>query len=245
MLAKGGFVPLGEFHFDRLFRGMRILGLNGPMADVTDGEMSVLSAASLASQTSELCRVNGHMTAARVRLTVFAGEGGKPAAYIIQTSVFTGDDTPEGGLRLGYFPDARKSCDRFSNLKSSSYLPYALAARYAGTQGWDDALVLNSREGVADSSIANLFYIRDGIIYTPPLSEGCVEGVMRRLLLERLPGHGFEFRERAVAPEELQDADEIFLTNALRGIRRVGSFEGKTYPGEMTRSLQEALKFFF
>src|SRR5262249_33824176 len=103
----------------------------------------------------------------------------------------------------------------------------------------DDCLVLNSRERIADSSIANLFYVKGETIYTPPLSEGCVAGGMRRWLMESLPGEGLRVAEKPVAPEDLILADEGFLTNAIRGVRWVGNFAGTTYGSRVVQTVKK------
>ena len=115
---------------------------------------------------------------------------------------------------------------------------YSMATMYARSHGWGDCLVLNSRERIADSSIANLFYIKGDIIYTPPLSEGCVAGVMRRWLIETLPAAGFRVLEKPVAPEDLILADEVFLTNAIRGVREVVNFGGATYGNRIVQAVK-------
>jgi branched-chain amino acid aminotransferase len=143
---------------------------------------------------------------------------------------------------IGVFPHGRKACDSLANLKSGNFLLYALGARYALDHRLDDCLVLNTHERMADSCIANLFYTNKGMIYTPPLSEGCVAGVMRRFLLDRLPAWGFPIAEQPVTRGDLDDADEIFLTNALKGIRWVGDFEGKSrYRLSIVRDIAERM----
>jgi branched-chain amino acid aminotransferase len=105
----------------------------------------------------------------------------------------------------------------------------------------DDCLVLNACERVADSSIANLFYCRDGKLHTPPLTEGCVAGVMRRFLLEILPEEGFDILEVPTQPGDLISADEVFLTNAIRRIRRVGRFMDRLYGHMITDAVDNVL----
>jgi branched-chain amino acid aminotransferase len=130
-----------------------------------------------------------------------------------------------------------KTTDRFANLKSASFLPYALAARAARKNKWTDALLLNSFGRVADSSIANVFLIKDGRIKTPALSEGCVDGVLRRWLLEKLPAWNYKVEETTVSTAELVNADEVFLTNSVRGIRWVGALEEKMYSYALTSEI--------
>ena len=179
---------------------------------------------------------------ARVRLTVFRGEAGQDDAaanYIIQSwHLERLSALNEKGLILGVFPRGRKSCDPFANIKSNNYLLYSMAAQYARRHGWDDCLVLNSLGRVADSSIANLFYVRGETIYTPSLSEGCVAGVMRQWLIESLPAAGFRVEERPVAPEDLILAEEVFVSNAIRGVRWVRSFGGMTYGNKVVQEIK-------
>lgn len=169
------------------------------------------------------------------------GQEDAAANYIIQSWAL---ERPSGlnekGLILGVFPPGRKSCDAFANIKSNNYLLYSMAAQYASRHGWDDCLVLNSLGRVADSSIANLFYVRGGTIYTPSLSEGCVAGVMRQWLIESLPAAGFRVEERPVAPEDLILAEEVFVSNAIRGVRWVRSFGGITYGNQMVQEIKQA-----
>jgi branched-chain amino acid aminotransferase len=114
-----------------------------------------------------------------------------------------------------------------------------MAAMYARNHGWDDCLVLNSRERIADSSIANLFYVTGDTIYTPPLSEGGIGGVMREWLLHTLPARGLKVIEKPVAAEDLILVDEVFLSNAIRGVRRVGHFSGTGYGDRVFQTVKK------
>jgi branched-chain amino acid aminotransferase len=251
MFVAEGRIRLGDFHFDRLLAGMRFLQFEIPPFFVEK----------LRTQVLELCAANGQPTigpaqAARVRLVIFRGDS--PLAgpidsspnYILQSwPLPAASGMNPGGLALGVFPDGRKACDALSNLKSNNYLLYTLATHYAQGQGLDDCLVLNSYDRPADSTIANLFYIRQGRFYTPPLSEGGVAGVMRRYLLEALPRAGYSVQEEATTIEDLLAADELFLTNALKGIRWVrslrkdlqGALQEKHYKNDLSTVVYEQL----
>jgi branched-chain amino acid aminotransferase len=236
LLVQNGRIRLQEYHFDRLFAGVGFLGFE-PTAS--------FARESLVQQVLDLCEKNGHPVLSRVRLMVFRGEGNlfdtavNYPQYVIESSSLSADQVVfnEAGLRVGIYPEGRKACDPLANLKSNNFLLYVLAARYARDHHLDDCLVLNSRERIADSCIANLFYIKQGTVYTPPLSEGCVAGVMRRFLLDRMAVWGLTVREQVVAPEDLQNADEIFLTNALKAIRWVGEIPGRHFEARVTREL--------
>lgn len=259
MLAGEGRIRLWPYHFERLLSGMRMLRF----------ESTAQFTSSIERQIIELCHVNGHAgvtgsgggkgfveagdvagaSHSRVRLTVFRGDGNLTDRidsfphYIIQSSPWPAGPTGWNveGLVIDIFADGRKACDAYAKLKSNNYLLYSLAAMYGRERGLDDCLVLNSHGRLADSTIANLFYIKDHRFYTPPLSEGCVAGVMRRYLLEALPRAGYSVQEQPVSPEELAGVDEVFLTNALRGIRWVRSFRDTTYGNRLAAAVHQQI----
>ena len=114
------------------------------------------------------------------------------------------------------------------------FLPYAMAAQYARENKLNDSLILNTGNRIADSTIANVFIVKGGIIITPALKEGCVNGVMRRHLIEKFRMSGLGFQERELVVNDLKMADEVFLTNAINGIRWVRQFRDKIYTNEKT-----------
>ena len=130
----------------------------------------------------------------------------------------------ENGLVIGIFPQGQKSVDDFSRLKSANFLLYSVAARFAKAQRWNDALVLNTDNGIADSTIANVFIVKNGKLITLALDQGAVAGVMRAYLLKHL-----DVKEAFVSTADILDADEVFLTNAIRGIRWVQSMDSQRY----------------
>ncbi|MCK0209180.1 aminotransferase class IV [Starkeya koreensis] len=113
-----------------------------------------------------------------------------------------------------------------ANLKTLGYLDHILAAREAATAGVDDALILNTRGRVACTTIANLFVLIAGRLITPSLSEGCLPGIMRALVIEAAPALGLAVEERPLAPAALIGADAVFLTNSVRFLRPVRSVDG-------------------
>lgn len=240
LMVRNGRIRLGDAHFDRLFAGMNQLRYVIPSQFTREGvEASLL----------QLCERNGHLSLARVRLTIYRGDGGLydpedlHPRYLIESWPLSPADIGlnEKGLAIGIYSDGIKSCDLLANIKSTNFLLYAVAALYAKEHGLDDCLVRNSHGRLADSTIANLFYCKDRQVYTPPLSEGCVAGVMRRFLLSALPDAGFPVHERPVTGEDLQEADEVFLSNAIRGIRWVQTFRKYRYAHDLSRTIHDQL----
>ncbi len=133
---------------------------------------------------------------------------------------------------IDVFPDARKQVDAFSGLKSANFLPYNLAAIYAKEQKLNDCLLLNTQGTIADSTIANLFVVKDDRFISPGPEQGAVDGVMRKYLLGRLRSEGYTVEEGAVSMEDLVTATEVFLTNAIHGIKWVRQFRGANYSNQ-------------
>jgi len=130
-----------------------------------------------------------------------------------------------------------------ANLKTLGYLDHILAAREAANKGADDALILNTQGRVACSTIANIFILKGNRLTTPPLSEGCLPGIIRALVLDIAPTLGLEVAESPILRGELIAADAVFLTNSVRFIRQTISLDGIILPsrGDGISRLQDAL----
>ncbi len=232
---SGNEILMKDWHMERLFRGMDLLQFECP---------ALFTPEKLANLVAALCKKNKHQTA-RVRINIFRGNGGlyDPENHfphcIIQSWSLPGKDFElnENGLVAGIYTAAKKSVDAFSHLKSNNYLPYAMAALHAKKQQWNEAFLLNTAGRICDATIANIFIIKNETIYTPSLQEGCVEGIMRRFLLENLPLHGFRVQEAGITREDLLAADEVFVSNAIRGLRWVKECGPSTYTNRLTTQI--------
>jgi branched-chain amino acid aminotransferase len=140
-------------------------------------------------------------------------------------------------LQIGIAAGLIKVADNISRLKSSSRLVYNMAKKQAQQHSWNDALLLNQYGRVAESTISNIFWIKNEQIFTPPLIEGCVAGTMRQYLLEHLPQHKISIVECALTLDILHSADEIFLTNAVRKIQSVARLGNKELCSSFTQKI--------
>ena len=113
-------------------------------------------------------------------------------------------------------------------VKSLNYLNNVLAKRDAKLRGAAEALVLNAAGRVAEAAAANVFAWRRGALVTPPVSEGALEGITRRTVLELAPELGITAREVPLTRADLLDAEEVFLTGSGAGITRVATLDGVT-----------------
>lgn len=231
-----GKMPLGSYHFDRLLQGLQTLQFELPAHFTRE----MLSEAILS-----LCHKNNLENLARVRLNVFRGNGipssteEKDTCFIIEAESFPEAylSFNEKGWTIDLYKEVKKSCDILSNLKSNNYLPYLMAATYAKKNELNDCLVQNSYDRICDSSIANIFWVKKNQLFTPPLSEGCVAGVMRRYLVDKMQGAGYALEEMICTKQKLLEADEIFLTNALFGIRWVEKLRDKIFTNKLSSQL--------
>ncbi|GEO09849.1 aminotransferase class IV [Segetibacter aerophilus] len=238
MKVVEGQILLSDLHFQRLFTSLKLLQFTSSQE---------FTAPELTSQIIYLLEKNGHQKFARVRLMVYRGSGGlydvedRNAYYIIQS--WAGDTSSdvynEKGLKVAVFYDAKKAADFFSAIKSNNYLGYAMAAMWAKDNRCDDAVIMNGSNRVADATIANVFIVDDGVIKTPSLNEGCVDGVMRRYLLNCFQKDSLPYSQTEITQENLLNASEVFLTNANFGIRWVQMVNHTNYKNTLSSYLHQ------
>ncbi len=230
MKATNGEIALFNYHINRLQAGIKQLKYIMP---------TYFSETWLADTITQVCIANNHTNMARVRLSLYRGDGdlqtNTEAGIIIETYELQ-ETQLQHPLTIGVYNEGCKNCDSFSNLKTANALLYSMAAIYAGEQQWQDCIILNNHRRVAETTIANIFWIKKGIVFTPPLSEGFVAGVMRQYILDNTA-----VTLQICTLDDLLTADEIFLTNAIRGIRPVTVFEHKNYVSSLGLQLAATL----
>jgi branched-chain amino acid aminotransferase len=215
------------------------------MATLKFNKPSYMNPEWLEKNILDVVHKNGHQKLARVRVMIYRGDGGlyDPENHfphhLIQSFKLgeATQDLNQNGLTLGIYKEAKKSSDFFSMLKSNNYLPYVMAALWAKETNLNDAILLNHDNNVADTTIANLFIIKDGIIKTPAITEGPVAGVMRRHLIKTLREHNYEVDETTISVADVLEASEVFLTSAIHGIKWVKQIDKAQYNNSLTTVL--------
>jgi len=186
---------------------------------------------------------------ARIRLNVFRGTGGLydpenlTPNFIIECWPLSENNGKlnENGLQCCIYKDALKTTDQFCNIKSNNFLPYLMGALFAKKNKFNDAIILNSDLNICDSTIANVFIIKDDMIYTPPLSDGCIAGVMRAFVINELKKNGHSIIEESISIEKILLADEAFLTNSIYNLRWIAGIDEKSYRCQHTLQLFQTL----
>lgn len=163
------------------------------------------------------------------RVTFFDASGGslwplmtsKKTNLLITTR--TNREVPEN-LRLTVSPYLLNSRSPLAGIKSCNYLENLLGLEEARSRGFDEAVRLNERGEIAGACMANIFWEKDGRLYTPSLASGCLAGTTRAYVLENAGAV-----EMDAGIEALEDADAIFLTSAGLGKAAVAEFEGRKF----------------
>ena len=238
MKMVNGKIILEAYHLERLFSSLQALQFDKPSYFISD---------LFKSELIELVKKNKHKRSARIRITISRGNGGlydvenNNPNYLIQSwdLNLSNNKINENGLVMDVYTKSRKICDDFSHIKSNNFLCYAMGALWAKEQKLNDVILLNPYDKIADTTLANVFLVKDGIIKTPALTEGCIAGVTRKYLLKCMKEEGMPVEETSITVNELSQSSEVFLTNAVRGIRWVKEIGKSSYKSQLAGILHK------
>ena len=171
-----------------------------------------------------------HATNSTLRVVVVRNRGGMfegPAERAFETVAFTAPLNDWGeSVNLGIVPQARHAASEFAGTKYISWSENLTRYERAHEQGFDEVVLLNERDEVAECSSANIFIVKGDHAFTPPLSSGCLPGVTRALLLDEIRVPGILVSEKALLLADLESADEMFITSTTRDLMPVASVTG-------------------
>lgn len=240
MLLQDGQIMLANYHWERLYEGMKKLEFDLPAHFTSDYLQEEVIKTVNKNNLEKLCRVRLQLFTEMEG--VFTREKKEPAFLVecFELEKPTMEWNVEGwicGMTNGIF----KSNDTLANLKTCNMLLYSVAAQQAKAHNWNDALVLNHQGHIIESTIANIFWVKNGTVFTPPLNEGCIAGVMRRHLIERCSRLNFFIEEKPLTFELLEDADEVFLSNAIRRMKWVKGIHSFAYQTSVAQQLYQEL----
>jgi branched-chain amino acid aminotransferase len=242
-IANGKILFL-EDHYFRLMASMRIVRMEIPMNFTMEY---------LEEQVMRAVNADGNAASARARITVFRNTGGlyKPVSndvsYLIQNQAL---ETVSYGLgttqyEVDLYKDFYVCRHLLSTIKTTNKLINITGSIFAEENGLDNCILLNETKNVVEALQGNLFMVQGSRLLTPPVSEGCVKGVMRKQILE-LAGklEGIEVAEEIISPFDLQKADELFITNVIIGIQPVTKYRKKEYKSDLASLLTKKLNTF-
>jgi branched-chain amino acid aminotransferase len=205
---KNGEIMLVDRHFNRLVKSASILKYE------LDSDFNINEFVRQIKEAIQQSQIKEKQNC-RIRYTLHrTGDGfylpiSNHTQYFIDVFDAT-TNTSDRILNIGIYKENYKSRGELSNIKSGNALIYVLASIWAKQMRLDDALLLNDLGNIIESTRANIFWIKDNIYYTPPLSEGCISGVMREEIMSKEM-----VIEKSCKIEDLLNAESIFLTNSI------------------------------
>jgi branched-chain amino acid aminotransferase len=223
IMVNNGSLPLLSYHWDRLMTSSCTLGIKLPFtySDLQDMTGDIIS-------KNQLLNCKGSL-----RLTVTDGVSERGI-------LATGNPTPSFTLTSATLPankhhsmsatvvDTRRNeLSMTSRIKSISYLDNILARKEAVLKGADEAFLLNSKGLLAEGSVSNVFIVKNGTLSTPRIEDGALPGVIRHIILNKLPLNEIITKEEGISLEMLLNAEDIFITNALFGVMPINQINDK------------------
>jgi len=239
MRLVNGQLKFVELHADRLQRGMKALKLEG---------YSQMDTWFLKEKAEELAVWNKTKNG-RLRLTVYRDAEGlyTPAdnksgwCLEMQPDEVSNYRLNQKGLIMDVYTEMLKPVNYLSNFKTCNSLTYVMAGLYKVEHKLDDVFLLNQQGFLCESISSNVFVLYQDHLYTPALNEGCVEGIMRRVVINICIAQGIPVTEAQINPDILHQADEVFITNATRGIQWVIGYGIKRYFNALSKTLIDEL----
>lgn len=229
-----------EDHYFRLMSAMRIVRMKIPMNFTLEF---------LESEILALVNANG-ISNARVRITVYRNEGGfylpkdNSVSYTISANPL---ETPSYIMgvqpyEVDLYKDFYVSKQLLSSLKTTNKLINITGSVFAQENHLDNCLLLNDDKNVVEALNGNLFLLTNNTLITPPVSDGCLNGVMRKQVLSLAKKiEGIDVVEQSISAFELQKADELFITNVIAGIQPITRYRKKEYTSVFSQQLIEKL----
>lgn len=222
-------------HLDRLFRGLKVIGIKIPYSKVQLTKWMKTLAKKLPDDVKRI-----RMTVSSGEAEFWAGKKGRP--QILMTVVpHTMRHEP---FKLWLSPFEIDQDSVFRQIKTISYAIHAASLKLARKNRCDDALIRNRNGKIAEVSSANIFWVKNKTIYTPPLSAGCLAGVTRKIVMKETERLRFKLLEKNVTLTQLAEAEEVFISSSLKlviGVSEIhaGQKSYKIKPGLYTKALRE------
>ena len=231
-------VVFAEDHYFRLMASMRMLRMKIPMEFTLEFmEEEILKTVKVQDESENY----------RVRLSVFRNEGGyytpeqNTIGYLIKAETLDIQEKEE--YKIDVFKDFYVYSGLLSTVKTNNKILNTLASIFAKENELDNCVLVNENKNVVEVANGNLFIVKGNSIKTPPLTDGCLKGVVRKKLIEILEKNAdYTLVEESFSPFEIQKADEVFITNSIVGIQPVTQYKKKVFTPKVALALRNTLK---
>lgn len=240
--ASHGKLLFWEDHYFRLMASMRILRMEIPMNFTMEFFEEEIQKTLKSNNLSEV--------SARVKLFAHRNEGGlylpttNDVSFLISVKAIENDfyAFQDGFYEVDLFKDYYVSPSLLSTLKTNNKALNVVGSIYAKENNLNNCLVLNTNKCVIEALNGNVFLVNGNVIKTPPISDGCLKGVMRKQIIDVLKMMPeYELVEASISPFELQKADEIFITNVIVGIQPITKYRKKDFKAEVSKVILQKL----
>ncbi|TDR18618.1 aminotransferase class IV [Flavobacterium cheniae] len=230
-----------EDHYFRLMASMRICRMEIPMNFTMEY---------FEEQILKLIATFSDSNSYRVRFSVYRDSDGfylpktRNVQFIVAASSLNSDlyAIDKESYEVELYKDFYVSKQLLSTLKTNNKMLQITGSIFADENGYDNCLVLNDEKNVVEALQSNLFMKTGNVVVTPPVSDGCLNGIMRKQILELLKKiEGIEVKEASISPFDLQKADELFLTNVISGIQPITKYRKKEYTAEFASDVLKRL----
>lgn len=230
-----------EDHYFRLMAAMRIVRMEIPMNFTLEY---------LEEQVLCLVKNNNCVQSARARITVYRNNGGfylptdYTVSFLIQASVIESPvySVNPNEYEVDLYKDFNVPRQLLSTLKTTNKMIHVTGSVFAKENDLDNCILLNDAKNVAEALQGNLFMRMGNTLITPPISEGCLNGIMRKQILSLAKKEtNLEVLEHVISPFDLQKADELFITNVIKGIQPITKYRKKEFTIETSKMLNDIL----
>ena len=227
-----------EEHYFRIAASFCVLKLTPPDMFKMEALQSLIK--------NLLIENNLHYSSARIRISFFRKEGGyycpinNNVNFIIEASKLLENEytLTAAGLKVGLYKENILPKNTLGNIKSNNKLINVLASIYAQDQKYDDCILINEDNSIVESISGNLFIVQNNIIKTPLLEDGCVDGVLRKILLNT---NKIIIIECSISISDLFNAQEVFFTNVISGLKWVSQINNNIYSNDISKKIISSL----
>ncbi|WP_366187163.1 aminotransferase class IV [Flavobacterium ovatum] len=238
---SNGVILFLEDHYFRLMASMRVVRMEIPMNFTMEY---------FEEQLLLVAQANNLVESARVRITVCRNDGGyylpttNEVSFLIHASVLEElqYSIASKEYEVDLFKDFYITKQLLSSIKTTNRMLNITASVFASENGLDNCLLLNDSKNVVEAIEGNIFMVLGNKLITPPVAEGCLNGVMRKQILVLAKKiENLEVVEEVISPFDLQKADELFITNVIKGVQPITKYRKKSFKTEIACKLVEKL----
>jgi branched-subunit amino acid aminotransferase/4-amino-4-deoxychorismate lyase len=237
MHANGTEIQFFDDHFERMKKAMSILKMNFS---------NNLNKSILYAEIKSLLVRNKLFQGAKVRLSIFRDGAGtytpetNNVSYFIETEKLDSDlyILNHKGFIIDIYQEIKKPINQFSLYKSSNAQLFVMASIHKNEHNVDDVLIINENGNIIEATSSNVFLVKKNQIFTPSIEEGCVNGIMRNRIIEIAIQKKYTvFDDCRITMDDLLNSDEVFLTNAVKGIQWILAYKNRRYFNKVSKAL--------